>query len=167
VLRESHCIIIAAVTFRQAAGTGYVFGAYTAVDWPNRPARGTPAVNVSDPSGSSFLFSLTNKYDRPFRMSLIDCECALCVHPTAGPMFGADVKDAVGKLVNCCNLYLMLHGKAANESRGNWSSNHSDGENAYQLDEWAGAPPIDFNPNWYTLAGQRVFAAAEIEVYSM
>jgi hypothetical protein len=155
------------VAIRQAARTGYVFGAYTAVDWPNQPANDAPAVTVSDPSGASFMFSLINEYDRPFRLSLIDRERAICVHPTDGPSFGAHVYDADGKRVKFGNLYLMTAGRAANASYGNWSIDHSFGVNAYQIDEWAGAKPIGFDPYEYTLAGQDRFAAAEIEVYSM
>jgi hypothetical protein len=127
-------------------------------------------VNVSDPSGSSFLFSLINAYDRPFRLSLIDPERALCVHPTDGPTFGTYVDDADGNWVKFSNLDLMTYGKAANESQANWArytSASSCGEYAYQIDEWAGVPPIDFDTDECTLAGREYFAAAEIEVYSI
>jgi hypothetical protein len=157
------------VAIRQEAGTGYVFGAYTAVDWPNQPAKGASRVIVSDPSGASFLFSLINAYDRPFRMSLIDRECAICVDPLSGPMFGTDVRGADG-WVKWSNLDLMKCGMPANVSHGNCArcaSARSCIKQAYQLDEWASVPPIDFDPDDYTLSGQSGFAAAEIEVYSM
>jgi hypothetical protein len=165
-IRESHCILIAAVTIRQAAGTGYVFGAYTAVDWPNQPARGTPSVNVPDPSGAPFMFSLINEYQRPFRMSLVDHTRAVSVYPGFGPMFGGELKDADGKTVKFCNLMLMFNGKDAYESGGNCANPHTAGQ-AYQLDAWAGAPPVGFKLDATTLAGAQYFAAAEIECYSL
>jgi hypothetical protein len=153
------------VAIRQVAGTGYVFGAYTAVDWPNQPAKGAPEVIVSDPSGASFMFSLINRYDRPFRLSLIDRECALSVDSTDGPTFGADVY-ADGRPPRVCNLRLMYEGKDANEAGGNCANPHF-ANMAYQLDAWAGAPPIGFKlDHTTTLVGSTFFAAAEIEVYA-
>jgi hypothetical protein len=154
------------VAIRQVAGTGYVFGAYTAVDWPNRPADDL-AVTVSDPSGASFMFSLINEYDRPFRMSLIDRERALCVDPTNGPMFGGAIADAAGKKVKFCNLLLMFNDKDANEANGNVSNDALHHDGSYQLDAWEGAPPIGFKLDNTTLAGRKYFAASEMECYSL
>src|SRR5689334_16817588 len=81
----------ATLTLIQAGRTGNVFGAYTAVAWPKQSARGSPSLNVADPSGMSFMFSLTNEYDRPFRLSLADRTCAMRASSANGPMIGGEV----------------------------------------------------------------------------
>jgi hypothetical protein len=148
------------------AGTGYIFGAYTAIDWPNQPARGTPPSNVPDPSGASFLFSLINAFQRPFRMSLVDRSCAVRVTSACGPCFGGQVEDADGERVKFCNLLLMRNGKDAKDSRGN-ASNDAGADMAYQIDAWVDGPPVGFTLNRTTLAGVHHFAAVEIECYSL
>jgi hypothetical protein len=153
--------------YRQVAETGYIFGAYTAVAWPKQPTAGSSPMSVPDPSGSSFLFSLVNAYGRPFRLSLVDRSYAVSVSATNGPMFGGRILGADCKVVKYSNLVLMLYGEAANESGGIWSSHHSIGGKAYQLDAWKDTPPVGFKLDWDTLAGTHLFAAAEIECYSL
>jgi hypothetical protein len=148
----------------QAADTGYVFGAFTAVPWPNRPADGSPPVNVPDPSGSSFLFSLINKYKRPFRLPLVDRSSAIYMDSSDGPAFGGYAEDAHGKTVKFPNLVMMSRGKAAHDRDGNFSNRH-DGRATYQLDASEGAPPAGFKLDPTTLAGTECFGAAEMEVY--
>jgi hypothetical protein len=154
------------VVISQAAGTGYVFGAYIAVSCPNRPAPGNPAVNVPDLSGASFMFSLINEYQRPFRLSLTDRTRAIRVNPSAGPAFGGQNNGADGKMVKFSNLMLMFNGKDANDSCGN-GSNDAGAAMAYQLNAWASGPPIGFKLDSTTLAGQQYFAIEEMEVYAM
>jgi hypothetical protein len=151
---------------RQVSETGYIFGAYTAVDWPKKPTAGSPPVNVPDPSGSSFLFSLVNAYDRPFRLSLLDASRAMRVGDTDGPMFGGEVEDADGKTVKFSNLLLMHLGKSASDAAGNCTNDHAHRE-AYQIDAWEDAPPAGFKLGQTTFAGKQYFAAAEIECYSL
>jgi hypothetical protein len=122
-------------------------------------------VNVPDPSGSSFLFSLVNAYSRPFRLSLQDTTRALSVDSNFGPNFGGEVRDADGETVKFCNLVLM-NGKSANEIGGNFSNDH-DHSYAYQLDPWKGAPPAGFKLDQTTLAGMEYFAAEEMECYAI
>jgi hypothetical protein len=145
----------------QAADTGNLFGSYIAVSWPKRPKR---YLSVPDPSGLSFMFSLNNKYKRPFRLSLVDRSRAISVDPTCGPMFGGEVVDDDGHVVKSCNLMLMQNDEPANETESN-GSNHHDDDAAYQLDTWLVAPPIGFTLNDTTLAGTKYFAADEIECY--
>lgn len=146
------------LTIVKVAGTGYVFGAYTAISWRQPTAVKIP---LPDPSGSSFLFSLTNAYGRPFRMSLADTSRAISVGGGHGPCFGSREKR------RRCNLMLMGRGLASNAVNGNASSQHNLAESAYHLDPWVGDAPRGFTLNYSTLAGTEYFVAEEIEVYAL
>jgi hypothetical protein len=149
----------------QAAKSGYIFGAFTAVSWP-KPIEAYQV--LADPSGSSFLFSLTNKYQRPFRMSLKDKSRSISLDNSNGPRFGSDEKDAAGKWIKFCNLMLMFDGRDARQESGCYANPHDDATCAYQLDPWkAGQEPAGFQLDETTFAGSHFFAAAEIEVYSL
>ena len=144
---------------------GNLFGAYIAVNLPNRPADGQPDVNVA-PSGKSFMFSLINAYGTPFQMNLVDRTRAIRVG--GGPSFGGEVVDESGKTIKFSNLMMFFNG-AANTSRG-MCCNPFDADVAYQLDELSfvgGRAPAGFSLDETTSAGSREFAAAEIEVYSI
>jgi hypothetical protein len=170
-LRQSHCLIVLAVAIHQVADTGYVFGAYTAVSWPNQPAAGAAAMTVRDDSSASFLFSLVNESHRAFRLSLVDRSRVVSACPNGGPCFGGEVRDADGAIIARCSLLLMHDGRAANQRDGNGSNDHKEDE-AYQLDEWVGegpsaVPPAGFKFDADTFAGKQFFAAEQIEVYAM
>ena len=130
-------------------GSGFVFGAYTHCAWP-AAARGV----VADPSGRSFLFSLSNKDNHPLRFSLKDKGRA--IHVTGNSvMFGKDK----GQSSVFCNLCLF-HGLAANADKGNFVFDLDNPLSAYQAD---GGAPVAHN----FVAGDVYFAAAEIEVFQL
>jgi hypothetical protein len=151
----------------QAAGTGFVLGAYTAVSYPSRPALGADAENVEDEFGLSFLFSLSNADGCPFRLSLFDRKCAIRVTSTGGPIFGGLVQDADHRVLQFPNLELMHNGESANSTRGNTTNDHSAKESAYRLDTGYGPLPKEFKLDFHTLAGQEYFAAENIACYSL
>lgn len=156
----------ATLTLVKAARTGYVFGAYTAVEWP-KPSD--EDVNVADPSGRSFLFSLSNKYQRPFRLSLVDSTRAICSpadEDGTGPDFGGS--DTEGPDLKFPNFVLMNNGQPADAAKGNCCNTPRD-DKAYQLDAWTAEnpEPAEFKLDDTTFAGAAFFAAAEIEVYQM
>ena len=158
-----HSLIIARLP-AQGAVTGYISGAYVAVDWPKPPA-GKPRIVVPDPSGTSFMFSLINEYNTPFRMKLADNTRALTVGG-GPPSLGGKVTDAAGKAIKHCSV-MMFYDGAANTSRG-MACNPFGADVAYQLDESSfegGRSPAGFELDNSTLAGSQFFAAAEIEVY--
>lgn len=157
--------------FQQVKGTGYVFGAYIAVSWPKKPDQ--DRITVGDASGKSFLFSLTNQYNRPFRLFLKDKDRAIQRSFGGTILFGCTVKDASGRPIKFSNIFLMSDGKASNVDNANVSNDHSDAHGcAYQLDPWPAnesAPPA-FELNCHTFAGSQAFAAPQlksIEVYSV
>jgi hypothetical protein len=78
----------------QVAGSGFVFGAYTHVAWPQRPAYSSSNVIVADPSKRSFLFSLVNGENRPFVVPLVDSTRALIVTDRDELAFGASTSIA-------------------------------------------------------------------------
>src|SRR4051794_34642092 len=107
--RHSRCVSPCA----QVAGNGYVFGMYAAVSWPKQPKEYL-SLTVADPSGASFLCSLYNAYDRPFRLSLRNRRTALSVS-YRGVNLGADAQ-ARDLQVQGANLTLLSG--AANQPNG-------------------------------------------------
>jgi hypothetical protein len=75
------------ITLVKVAGTNFVFGAYSAVSWPQVPA-GSFFTPVSDESKSSFLFSLLNAHRRPLKFKLKHSDYAIYAHASHGPVFG-------------------------------------------------------------------------------
>jgi hypothetical protein len=148
----------------QADKLGYIFGAFTAVSWPKPTEK---YATVADPSGSSFLFSLTNEYQRPFRMSLKDKSRSISLDDFNGPCFGGEEEDAAGKWIKFCNLMLMYGGRDARREDGCCAIPQNDATYAYRLDDWNQDEPLGFKLDETTFAGSQYFAAAEIEVYSL
>ena len=130
------------------AGNNFIFCAYTHCSWP--------AVNrtVADPTGKSFILSLANASGSAVRFSLGDKERAIRLSDRI--CFGGDVKGADGA-TGCPNFILMHKGRAADEQNGN-CTNVIDDTKAYQPDDGQ-VRDATF------LAGQQLFAAAEIEVF--
>ena len=109
---------------------------------------------VADPSGQSFLFSLTNKGDQPLRFSLKDKDRAVYV-ARCSVMFGKERNWSSG----FCNLCLF-HGRAANADTGNYVFGLDNPMSTYQADGGV-AVAEDF------VAGGVYIAATEIEVFQI
>jgi hypothetical protein len=75
------------LTIIKAKSSSYVFGAFTAVEWESLPP---PGKFKSDPR--AFLFSLTNKKNKPLKMKIEPnrCENAIFCNSELGPSFGDD-----------------------------------------------------------------------------
>jgi hypothetical protein len=131
------------------ADSGFVFGAYTHCSWP---ADGTAA----DPTGKSFLFSLVNASGNAVRFSLRVKDRAIQL--AGGIGFGGD-KFEGGKATGYSNFILMFKGQAADEKDAN-TVNPLTAEKAYQPDDGQVRDKA-------FLAGQKYFAAAEIEVFQL
>ena len=132
-------------------GNNFVFGAYTHCSWP--------AVNrtVADPAGKSFLFSLVNASGNAVRFSLWATERAIRLNDRI--CFGADKLKGADGATGGPNFMLMFKGRAADEQNGN-CANVIDDTKAYQSDD---GTVCDHT----FLAGQKYFAAEEIEVYQL
>lgn len=61
---------------------GYLYGGYAAVSWSSDEIGSY----VEDPSGKSFVFSLTNPNNEPRKYSLVNSKQALYTYPM--PVFG-------------------------------------------------------------------------------
>ena len=128
-----------------------MFGAYSRSCWPTTDGL------VADPSGQSFLFSLTNKGDKPLRFSLRDTDRAI-YRGANGVRFGYD--KTAGRSQCNSNLCLMVGGCAANDDQGNFVCDLSNQLSAYQAD---GGAPVARD----LVAGGVWFAAVEMEVFQL
>ena len=150
---------------RQAAGSGYVFGAYTAVSWPKSPIRGK--VTVADPSGTSFIFSLVNKLNHPLKLNLIDNTRAIELSEQEAKFGGTHWEGR--KLLKYSNLVLFYWGKQLNENNGVcYNAPRVNEQQAYQFDQLTFPnSQHDFSKDYTIFGGRKWFAAAEMEVYSL
>jgi hypothetical protein len=161
----------------QVAGSGYVFGAYTAVPWPSMPIV-QPGQNElviqSDPSGECFLFSLTNMWGRPFRLSLQDRAHAICIDVSSdGPCWGCPVYRGK-KQIAWPNIMLTYQRKGFSDPRSlafndpTMEPGKKRGGCAYTLDpitaDEAPLPP-DFVYDESLFTGAKWAAAETIEIY--
>jgi hypothetical protein len=90
-----------------------VFDAFTPVPWPSPVGRPRTAPSaVADPSGRTFLFSLTNAHGRAVKLRLKNSERGRALNIARGP-FGPGFGGGA-------DLRLMC-GKAAGRSRGCYS----------------------------------------------
>jgi hypothetical protein len=144
------------VTIVKVAGTGYIFGAYTAVAWPH-PIIGSGRTVHLDPSGRSLLFSLVNGEGShsPFCVPLSDTKSALSLREGNEPMLGAGRSTE-----DYPDLFLMYSGRSADDPQGN-CANRPDASCAYQL---SGTARVY---DECTVAGSQFFAAEEVEVYAV
>jgi hypothetical protein len=123
------------LTILKAKYSSYIFGGYTTVSWDSTSEW------KSDPS--AFLFSLTNKDNKPVKMEIDPNEddCAICCHSRYGPIFGFDlciVNNAKTTMKNYSNL--------------GWAYKHPQYEDGtYEAQTF--------------LTGSNSFLLAEIEVY--
>ena len=126
----------------QAKGSGFVFGAYSECRWPKSNRAG-----VRDPSGLSFLFSLTNATDKAVRFSLRNSNAPIAISTSV--YFGQPASFA-----------LNFNLRASEHPRGNtaWPL---DAASSYQPDDG------DFTRGDDFFAGSGWFAAADIEVYEL
>ena len=129
---------------RQAKKSGFVFGAYSHCKWPVRKDGG----RVADPSGQSFLFSLTNTTGQAVRLSLHKKDGAILLN-IYGVFFGEDN----------ANFALYVNDKAFDGDRGNVATPPKNC--AYQPDDGDLTRGVEF------FAGEEYFAAADIEVYEL
>ena len=125
------------LTILKAKGSEFIFGGFTAVDWDSTSDW------KSDPN--AFLFSLTNKYNKPFKLKIDPDlhEQAIYCRIDMGPGFGEDIiihdnsnrrMDNFTALGNCYTHPSNPYGNGTDETDT-------------------------------TLAGPRDFALDEIEVY--
>lgn len=129
------------MTLVRVKETNNIFGAYVACEWPKLTAD--MAGLAYDPSGTSFLFSLTNAHHRPLRFRLSDpTKMAVKTYAQTGPMFGND--GGGGSAVGC-----MKNGRPADALNGCWDRGMQ-GRN-FELDlaceAKAGLPKPGFDPH--------------------
>jgi hypothetical protein len=137
------------VAAAQVKDSGFIIGAYTHCTWPAIQSI------VADPTGKSFLFSLVNASGKAARFSLRDKDRAIQLGDCVS--FGAD-KYEDGKATGFPNFMLMYKG-AADQQDAN-AANLVNANKPYQSDDGR-VRDTTF------LAGQKYFAAAEIEVYQL
>jgi hypothetical protein len=81
------------ITLVRVADSNCVFGAYVSVSWPSIP-EGKWFAPVADESKTSFLFSLSNSYNRPLKFRLRNEKFAIYGHTSHGPVFGGTQNPA-------------------------------------------------------------------------
>ena len=137
--------------------TGNICGAFTPLQWPKEDVG-----PVADPSGRTFLFSLSIAHGRAVRLKLTDAQRALSCRKEFGRGFGRG-----------CDLRVGFE-EAMNAPRGCYTC-----PNAFELDHAAeaaaGLPAIPFAYDGELLPGHErgiiavnertLFAAAEVAVY--
>jgi hypothetical protein len=69
------------LTILKAKRTSYIFGGFTSIGWDSSGQF------KSDPS--AFLFSLTNRYNKPSKMRQIHTTSSIYCHSQYGPTFGS------------------------------------------------------------------------------
>lgn len=147
------------------AGNNFLFGVYTAFAWPKGPS--TPTAAMSDPTRTSFMFSLVHMYGhQPFSIPLRDDQRAAQV-TSRSIGFGTEQHDAAGKVIKYLNVCLMHAGKSAQHADANFINAPAVGK-AYYGAEWHGAaPPDGFDLTNSTFTSGDSFGCAEIEVYAV
>jgi hypothetical protein len=119
------------LTIIKAKGTSFIFGGFTSISWDSL------GQHKSDPN--AFLFSLTNKDNKPFKMRQINTMYSIYCMPNYGPIFGGG-----------CDLYIC-------DSANTTSDNGSKLGRSYEH------PQPDQGKSY--LAGSDAFLLSEIEVY--
>jgi len=119
------------LTILKAQGTSYIFGGFTSIGWDSSFRF------KSDPN--AFLFSLTNRDNKPSKMRQIDTTSSIYCHSSYGPSFGISH-----------DIYIC---SAANTRLGS----HSKLGHSYEH-------PQPSQGHSY-LAGSEYFQLSEIEVY--
>ena len=113
---------------------GYIFGGYTQISWHSK--------YDFFKDSNAFLFSLVNKFKRPFFCEVLQPEYAICCNSSYGPSFGG------GNDIHICD-----------------HSNTSTGSYIYQSSY---QKPDGINdPNGYYLCDTENFQVSEIEVFQI
>jgi hypothetical protein len=118
-------------TILKALGSSYIFGGFTSINWD------CSGQFKSDPN--AFLFSLTNKDNKPYKIRQINTTQSIYCHTICGSIFGG------GHDLHICN--------AANTTEGSYS----------KLDQSYQHPQPSQGKSY--LAGSYPFQLSEIEVY--
>jgi len=119
------------LTIIKAKGTSYIFGGYTSINW------GSSYQYKSDPN--AFMFSLTNRDNRPSKMKQINTIKSIFCHSGCGPTFGGGID------LHICN------------NANTTASSYSKLGHSYQH------PQPEQGGSY--LAGSEYFQLSEIEVY--
>jgi hypothetical protein len=129
------------LTIIKAQGSGFIFGGYTEAAWDS--------IGEFKLDPNAFLFSLTNKDNKPCKMNVIDPKRAIYASSKYGPIFGG--------IVECCDVD-DLH--IADNANSNENSFANLGNNFKHLEyECYSEEAESF------LAGSEKFRLNEIEVY--
>jgi len=126
------------LTILKAKGSSYIFGGFTTVDWESCP---WPGKSKSDKN--AFIFSLTNKENRPGKLNIDPDKNEHAIHcdSECGPIFGGRfahdifISNNANTTVNCSSNL----GKAYKHTEYDFgkSATHTflAGSNPFQLDE--------------------------------
>ena len=129
------------LTIIKAKDSGYIFGGYTEAKWDS-----TDEYRV-DPN--TFLFSLTNKDNKPCKMNVTDPTRAIYACSNLGPLFGGIVEN-----YDSDDLHIADNANSNENCFSNLGNNFKHPEYEYSTTE----------ANSF-LAGSEKFRLSEIEVY--
>ena len=129
------------LTIIRAQDSGFIFGGYTEAAW-----KSLHGFQV-DPN--AFLFSLTNKENKPCKMNVIDPCLAIYCDFNHGPIFGGDADN-----YDCDDLSIGNNTKTYEESYSNLGNNFKHPDYEFMATEAQSF-----------LAGSKCFRLNEIEVY--
>jgi hypothetical protein len=115
------------LTIIKAHGTSYIFGGFTSIDWDSSGQF------ESDPS--AFLFSLTNKDNRPCKMKLIITNYySIYCHSSYGPTFGGgDIQ--IGNNANTTSGSYSNLGNTFQHPQPSQGQSYLAGSHPFQLSE--------------------------------
>jgi hypothetical protein len=116
---------------------GYIFGGYTEVTWSSLSQQ---AEWKSDPN--AFIFSLTNKENKPVKMRTQNVARSIYCAPKCGPIFG------------CGDIAIANHANKTDDSHSNLGATYMHPQYLFKSREAL----------WF-LAGEQWFQLSEIEIY--
>ena len=116
---------------------GYIFGGYTEVTWSSMSQR---AEWKSDPN--AFIFSLTNKENKPMKMKTHNVARSIYCAPKCGPIFG------------CGDIAIATNANTTDDSHSNLGATYMHPNYLFNSREALGF-----------LAGEQWFQLSEIEIY--
>ena len=126
------------LTILKAKQTSYIFGAFTTVDWES---SSWPGKYKSDPN--AFIFSLTNKENKPMKMRPNKYENAVYTYAQYGPTFGRGY-----------DIFIANDANTTTDSYSNFGYSYTHPQYEYGT-----------NAAQTLLAGSMYFQLDEIEVY--
>jgi len=119
------------LTILKANGSSYVFGGFTSVEWDSSSGR--------KPDANAFIFSLTNKDNRPVKMKIDpnQHEYAICCHSLWGPTFGYDIviKNNANTTIESCSRLCFTYKHPQYAYGTTEASTFLAGSFEFQLDE--------------------------------